>query len=154
MSVNFRYSTGFGKDFHNAGIREWGGKMHDDLLDAVDWAVAERIADPRRVAVMGASYGGYATLVGLTATPDRFACGVDMVGISNLVTWLETLPPYWTPWIQAYKDRIGDHTTPEGREFLRQRSPLTRVDTGPPPPRGARISVPPIMVTKSQSSYQ
>jgi dipeptidyl aminopeptidase/acylaminoacyl peptidase len=76
---------------------------------------------------MGASYGGYATLVGLTRTPDTFACGVDMVGISNLITWLNTLPPYWTPLIQAYKDRIGDHTTAEGREFLRQRSPLTHV---------------------------
>jgi dipeptidyl aminopeptidase/acylaminoacyl peptidase len=127
LSVNFRYSTGFGKDFHNAGVKEWGGKMHDDLLDAVQWAVTQKIADPRRIAVMGASYGGYATLVGLTFTPDTFACGVDMVGISNLVTWLETLPPYWTPLIQAYKDRIGDHTTAEGREFLRQRSPLTHV---------------------------
>ncbi|MCA9172762.1 MAG: S9 family peptidase, partial [Planctomycetales bacterium] len=127
LSVNFRYSTGFGKNFHNAGAREWGAKMHDDLLDAVDWAVDETIADPKRVAIMGASYGGYATLVGLTFTPDKFACGVDMVGISNLESWLNTLPPYWAPWIQAYKDRIGDHTTPEGREFLRQRSPLTHV---------------------------
>jgi dipeptidyl aminopeptidase/acylaminoacyl peptidase len=127
LSVNFRYSTGFGKAFHNAGIREWGGKMHDDLLDAVDWAVAQKIADPKRVAIMGASYGGYATLVGLAFTPERFACGVDMVGVSNLETWLNTLPPYWAPWIQAYKDRIGDPTTPEGRAFLRQRSPLTHV---------------------------
>ena len=128
LSVNFRYSVGFGKEFHNAGIREWGAKMHDDLIDAVDWAVAQKIADPKRVAIMGASYGGYATLVGLTFTPDKFACGVDMVGISNLVTWLNTLPAYWQPIIQAYKDRIGDHMTPEGREFLRSRSPLTYVD--------------------------
>jgi dipeptidyl aminopeptidase/acylaminoacyl peptidase len=127
LSVNFRFSTGFGKEFHNAGAREWGAKMHDDLLDAVDWAVGEKIADPQRFAIMGASYGGYATLVGLAFTPDKFACGVDMVGISNLETWLNTLPPYWAPWLQAYKDRIGDHTTPEGREFLRQRSPLTHV---------------------------
>jgi dipeptidyl aminopeptidase/acylaminoacyl peptidase len=127
LSVNFRYSTGFGKAFFNAGTREWAGKMHDDLIDAVDWAIARKIADPDRVAIMGASYGGYATLVGLTFTPEKFACGVDMVGISNLETWLNTLPPYWGPWIQAYKDRIGDHTTPEGREFLRQRSPLTHV---------------------------
>lgn len=128
LSVNFRYSTGFGKEFHNAGARQWAGKMHDDLLDAVDWAVAERIADPEKIAIMGASYGGYATLVGLTFTPERFACGVDMVGISNLVTWLQTIPAYWTPLIQAYKDRIGDHTTPEGREFLLARSPLRYAD--------------------------
>jgi dipeptidyl aminopeptidase/acylaminoacyl peptidase len=127
LSVNFRNSTGFGKAFFNAGTREWGAKMHDDLLDAVDWAVAQKIADPGRVAIMGASYGGYATLVGLTFTPDTFACGVDMVGISNLETWLNTLPPYLAPFIQAYKDRIGDPTTPEGRAFLRQRSPLTHV---------------------------
>jgi dipeptidyl aminopeptidase/acylaminoacyl peptidase len=76
---------------------------------------------------MGASYGGYATLVGLTFTPDKFACGVDVVGISNLETWLNTMPPYRAAWIQAYKGRIGDHTTPEGRAFLRQRSPLTHV---------------------------
>jgi dipeptidyl aminopeptidase/acylaminoacyl peptidase len=128
LSVNFRYSLGFGKDFHNAGVRQWGAKMHDDLLDAVDWAVAQKIADPKRVGIMGASYGGYATLVGLTFTPERFACGVDMVGISNLVTWLNTLPAYWQPVIQAYKDRIGDHTTPEGREFLLSRSPLNYVE--------------------------
>jgi dipeptidyl aminopeptidase/acylaminoacyl peptidase len=125
LSVNFRYSTGFGKSFHNAGIRQWGAKMHDDLVDGVQWAVAERIADPGRVAIMGASYGGYATLVGLTFTPDTFACGVDMVGVSNLVTWLENLPAYRAPYLQAHKDRIGDHTTEEGRAFLRLRSPLT-----------------------------
>jgi dipeptidyl aminopeptidase/acylaminoacyl peptidase len=114
LERQLRYSTGFGKAFHNAGIREWGGKLHDDLIPARrDWAVAQKIADPQRVAIMGASYGGYATLVGLTFTPDKFACGVDMVGISNLQTWLSTLPPYWEPWRQAYKDRIGDHTTPE-----------------------------------------
>jgi dipeptidyl aminopeptidase/acylaminoacyl peptidase len=127
LSVNFRGSTGFGKDFFNASTKQWAGKMHDDLLDAVDWAVAEKIADAERVAIMGASYGGYAALVGLTFTPERFACGVDMVGISNLETWLNTLPAYWAPWSQAYKDRIGDHTTAEGRALLRQRSPLTHV---------------------------
>jgi dipeptidyl aminopeptidase/acylaminoacyl peptidase len=128
LSVNFRNSTGFGKDFYNAGVRQWGAKMHDDLLDGVAWAVAQKIADPKRVAIMGASYGGYATLVGLTFTPEIFACGVDMVGVSNLETWLSTLPPYLAAWAQAYKDRIGDHTTPEGRAFLRQRSPLTYVE--------------------------
>ena len=88
LAVNYRGSTGFGKKFLNAGNREWAGKMHDDLLDAVDWAIQEKIADPDKVAIMGGSYGGYATLVGLTLTPDKFACGVDIVGPSNLLTLL------------------------------------------------------------------
>jgi dipeptidyl aminopeptidase/acylaminoacyl peptidase len=128
LSVNYRGSTGFGKKFLNAGNKEWAGKMHDDLLDAVEWAVKEKVADPDRVAIMGGSYGGYATLVGMTFTPDRFACGVDIVGPSNLVTLLNTIPPYWAPAVQQFKDRVGDHTTDEGRKFLAERSPLTRVD--------------------------
>lgn len=128
LSVNFRGSTGFGKEFLNAGNREWAAKMHDDLIDAVNWAVSEKIADPERVAIMGGSYGGYATLVGLTFTPDVFACGVDIVGPSNIVTLLETIPPYWAPAVRMFKDRVGDHTTPEGRAFLEERSPLTHVD--------------------------
>ena len=128
LSVNFRGSTGFGKSFVNAGNMEWAGKMHNDLIDAVDWAVAEGIADPQRVAIMGGSYGGYATLVGLTYTPDKFACGVDIVGPSNIVTLLNTIPPYWAPAIKMFKDRVGDHTTPEGQAFLHERSPLTHVE--------------------------
>ena len=128
LSVNFRGSTGFGKKFLNAGNKEWAGKMHDDLLDAVDWAVKEKIAQPDKVAIMGGSYGGYATLVGLTFTPDRFACGVDIVGPSNIVTLLKTVPPYWQPMVQLFKDRVGDWTSDEGRKFLEDRSPLTRVD--------------------------
>jgi dipeptidyl aminopeptidase/acylaminoacyl peptidase len=128
LSVNFRGSTGFGKAFVNAGNKEWGKKMHDDLLDAVDWAVQNRIADSDRVAIMGGSYGGYATLAGLTLTPDRFACGVDIVGPSNIVTLLNTVPPYWAPMIQLFKDRVGDHTTEEGRKALNLVSPLSHVD--------------------------
>ena len=128
LSVNFRGSTGFGKEFINAGNKEWAGKMHDDLIDAVDWAVKSRVADPDRVAIMGGSYGGYATLVGMTMTPDKFACGVDIVGPSNIVTLLKTIPPYWAPMIQMFKDRVGDHTTEEGREFLNRLSPLSHVD--------------------------
>jgi dipeptidyl aminopeptidase/acylaminoacyl peptidase len=127
LSVNFRGSTGFGKKFLNAGNREWAGKMHDDLIDAVDWAIKEKIAEPKKVAIMGGSYGGYATLVGLTFTPEKFACGVDIVGPSNIVTLLKTIPPYWAPAIQLFKDRVGDHTTKEGRKFLEERSPLTHV---------------------------
>jgi dipeptidyl aminopeptidase/acylaminoacyl peptidase len=112
----------------NAGNREWGGKMHDDLIDAVNWAVGERIADTARVAIMGGSYGGYATLAGLTFTPDVFAAGVDIVGPSNLVTLLNTVPPYWKPQIELFTTRVGDHRTEEGRKFLESRSPLTFVD--------------------------
>lgn len=128
LSVNFRGSTGFGKGFLNAGNREWAGKMHDDLLDAVAWAVEQKIADRRRVAIMGGSYGGYATLVGLTFSPDVFACGVDIVGPSNILTLLSTIPPYWQPMVQMFKDRVGDFSTREGKEFLEQRSPLSHVD--------------------------
>ncbi len=128
LSVNYRGSTGLGKNFTNAGNKEWAAKMHDDLLDAVDWAVKEKIADPARVAIMGGSYGGYATLVGLTFTPDRFACGVDIVGPSNLLTLLSTIPAYWAPAMQLFKDRVGDPTTDEGKAFLNERSPLGRVD--------------------------
>jgi dipeptidyl aminopeptidase/acylaminoacyl peptidase len=128
LSVNFRASTGLGKAFINAGDREWGAKMHDDLIDAVDWAIEAGIADPERVAIMGGSYGGYATLAGLTFTPDKFACGVDIVGPSNLVTLLETIPPYWKPQMALLTTRVGDHQTEEGRAFLSARSPLTYAD--------------------------
>jgi dipeptidyl aminopeptidase/acylaminoacyl peptidase len=127
LSVNYRGSTGFGKKFLNAGNREWAGKMHDDLIDAVDWAIKKKIADPKKVAIMGGSYGGYATLVGLTFTPDKFTCGVDIVGPSNLQTLLKTIPPYWAPVMQLFKDRVGDYTTEEGKKFLEERSPLTHV---------------------------
>ncbi len=129
LSTNFRGSTGLGKDFTNAGDLEWGAAMHDDLIDAVNWAVDEGIADPDRVAIMGGSYGGYATLVGMTMTPDVFAAGVDIVGPSNLTTLLNTVPPYWEPIINLFKTRVGDHTTEEGRAFLAERSPLTYVDS-------------------------
>ncbi len=125
VSVNFRGSWGFGKAFVNAGNREWAGKMHDDLLDVVDWAVETGIADRDRIAIMGVSYGGYATLVGLTFTPDVFACGVDVVGPSNLNTLLDTVPPYWEPEIAMFRTRVGDNSTEAGRKFLAERSPLT-----------------------------
>lgn len=128
LSVNFRASTGFGKAFTNAGDKEWGGKMHEDLIDAVEWAIQTGIADPLRVAILGGSYGGYAVLAGLTFTPERFACGVDVVGPSNLVTLLQTIPPYWEPEIELFTTRVGDHRTDEGRAFLTSRSPLTYAD--------------------------
>ena len=128
LSVNFRGSTGFGKEFINAGNGEWAGKMHDDLIDAVNWAVREKITQRDQVAIMGGSYGGYATLVGLTFTPDTFVCGVDIVGPSNLVTLLQNVPPYWVPILPMMKDRVGDWTTEEGQKSLLAKSPLARVD--------------------------
>jgi dipeptidyl aminopeptidase/acylaminoacyl peptidase len=128
LSVNYRGSTGFGKKFINAGDHEWARNMHNDLLDAVDWAVKEKIAQPGKVAIYGGSYGGYATLVGLTFTPDRFACGVDIVGPSNLFTLLNSIPPYWKSFFEDMVRRIGDPRTAEGRELLKQRSPLTFAD--------------------------
>ena len=126
LSVNFRGSTGFGKSFISAGDREWSGKMHDDLIDAVEWAIDAGIAERDKIAIMGGSYGGYATLVGLTFTPEVFACGIDIVGPSNLETLLETIPPYWEPLVKQFHERMGDPTTPEGQQFLKDISPLYR----------------------------
>jgi dipeptidyl aminopeptidase/acylaminoacyl peptidase len=128
LAVNYRGSTGFGKSFINKADGEWAGRMHDDLLDAVSWAVRERIADPQRVAIMGGSYGGYATLVGLTMTPDVFACGVDIVGPSSLLTLMENIPEYWYPFLPQLTTRVGDPSTEEGRAALLKRSPLTYAD--------------------------
>ena len=128
LSVNFRASAGFGKKFLNAGDREWAGKMHEDLLDAVKWAVDAKVADSKKVAIMGGSYGGYATLTGLTYTPDVFACGVDIVGPANLVTLLNSIPPYWSAIFADFVQRIGDPRTEEGRNFLTSRSPLSKAD--------------------------
>jgi dipeptidyl aminopeptidase/acylaminoacyl peptidase len=128
LSVNYRGSSGFGKEFINAANGEWSGKMHDDLLDAVQWAIDEKIAQADKVAIMGGSYGGYATLVGLTFTPDVFACGVDIVGPSSLVTLLQNVPEYWMPFMPVMKIRVGDVDTEEGRAELLKRSPLEFVD--------------------------
>ncbi|EGO96647.1 MULTISPECIES: S9 family peptidase [unclassified Acidiphilium] len=124
LSVNFRASTGFGKAFLNAGDREWGRAMDDDLLDAVDWAIGQGIADPSRIAIMGGSYGGYATLAAMTRNPERYACGVDIVGPSNLETLLATIPPYWEAGRSIFTRALGDPATPEGAALLRERSPV------------------------------
>jgi dipeptidyl aminopeptidase/acylaminoacyl peptidase len=128
LSTNFRSSTGFGKKFISAGDLQWGTTMQDDLLDAVDWAVGRGVTSRDKVAIMGGSYGGYATLAGLAFTPDKFACGVDIVGPSNLNTLLKTIPPYWEAGkVQFYK-RMGDPTTAEGLALLKERSPLYKAD--------------------------
>jgi dipeptidyl aminopeptidase/acylaminoacyl peptidase len=125
VQVNYRGSTGYGKSFVSAGDREWGAKMHDDLLDAVQYVVDQGWADPKKVAIYGGSYGGYAALVGAAFTPDVFCCAVDIVGPSNLQTLLETVPPYWKPVIAQLYRRVGNPET--DKEFLWSRSPLSRV---------------------------
>lgn len=128
LQVNFRASTGFGKDFYNAGNKEWAGAMHNDLIDAKKWAVERGITTDGHVAIMGGSYGGYATLTGLTFTPEAFACGVDIVGPSNLVTLLDSIPPYWESFRQIFYEAVGNPTTKEGLALLKARSPITHVD--------------------------
>lgn len=125
LQVNYRGSTGYGKDFTNAGDKEWGGKMHQDLVDAVRWAVEQGVADPDRVAIYGGSYGGYAALVGATFTPDLFCCAVDIVGPSNLLTFIDSIPPYWSTYLEVLYQRVGNPETE--REFLESRSPINRV---------------------------
>jgi dipeptidyl aminopeptidase/acylaminoacyl peptidase len=125
VQVNYRGSTGYGKAFVNAGDREWGGKMQDDLTDAVAYVIGQGWADPARVAIYGGSYGGYAALAGATFTPDVFCCAVDIVGPSNLKTLIETIPPYWAPMIAQFHRRVGDPA--QDADFLWSRSPLSRV---------------------------
>jgi dipeptidyl aminopeptidase/acylaminoacyl peptidase len=126
LQVNFRGSTGYGKSFVTAGDREWGGKMQDDLTDAVRFAVEQGWADPARIAIFGGSYGGYAALAGATFTPDLYCCAVDIVGPSSLKTLIETVPPYWAPMISQFHRRVGDPAVDEA--FLWSRSPLSRAD--------------------------
>ena len=126
LQVNFRGSTGYGKAFVNAGDREWGAKMQDDLTDTVRYAIAQGWSDPNLVAIYGGSYGGYAALAGATFTPEVYCCAVDIVGPSNLKTLIETVPPYWAPMIAQFHRRVGD---PEkDAPFLWSRSPLSRAD--------------------------
>jgi dipeptidyl aminopeptidase/acylaminoacyl peptidase len=124
LSPNFRASTGFGKKFIAAGNLQWGGAMQNDIDDAMDWAVGRGIATRDKVAIMGGSYGGYATLAGMAFTPDRFTCGVSIVGPSNLQTLLKTIPPYWEAGRAQFHSRMGNPTTEDGRKFLDRISPL------------------------------
>jgi len=128
IQPNFRGSTGYGKKFLDAGNKEWGQKMQDDVTWAAKYLIAEGIADPKRVGIMGGSYGGYATLAGVTFTPDVYAAGVSIVGPSNLITLLESIPPYWEPIRKLFYERMGDPNTPEGKAQLLRQSPLTSAD--------------------------
>jgi dipeptidyl aminopeptidase/acylaminoacyl peptidase len=125
LQPNFRGSTGFGKAFLNAGNREWGtGAMQHDITDGVQWLIEQGLADPGRVAIMGGSYGGFATLAGVTFTPELYAAGVSIVGPSSILTLLESIPPYWEPMRQLFAVRVGDMGDPEDLEMLRSQSPL------------------------------
>jgi dipeptidyl aminopeptidase/acylaminoacyl peptidase len=127
LLVNFRGSTGFGKKFINAGNLQWGvGAMQHDLTDSVKWAIKEGYADPKKVAIMGGSYGGYATLAGLTFTPELYVCGVDIVGPSNIKTLFQAIPPYWTPMVTMFKKSVGDVLADD--QFNKKISPLFHVD--------------------------
>jgi dipeptidyl aminopeptidase/acylaminoacyl peptidase len=128
LQVNYRASTGYGKKFLNAGNKQWGLKMHDDLIDAVEWAVREGIADPKRVAIYGGSYGGYAALAGVTFTPDTFACAVDIVGPSNLKTLVNSIPPYWKPLRSTFDVRMGNVDDPNDADLIKNASPLFKAD--------------------------
>lgn len=129
LQVNYRGSSGYGRAFRELAIGQYAGTMHDDLLDAVQWAVRTGVADARRVAIYGGSYGGYAALVGMTFTPDVFACGVAIVAISNLVTFYETVPPYWKLSVMPlFHKYVGDPTVAEDRRRLEAKSPLFKAD--------------------------
>ena len=126
LQVNYRGSTGYGKEFTNAGDKEWGGRMQDDITDGAEWLVGEGIADPQRLGIYGGSYGGFAVLSALTKTPTLFKCGVDIVGPSNLITFQNTIPPYWEPVRPLMYKRIGHPE--DDRELLEERSPLNHID--------------------------
>lgn len=128
LQPNYRGSTGYGKKFLYSANRQWGLKMHDDLIDAVKWAVAQGYADPKKIAVFGGSYGGYAALAAATFTPDAFACNVDIVGPSNLKTLIGSIPPYWKPMRAVFDVRMGNVDDPKDAELIRNASPLFKAD--------------------------
>ncbi|MGH8779223.1 alpha/beta fold hydrolase [Paraburkholderia sp.] len=128
LQINFRGSTGYGRAFWEASFGQWGRAMQNDIDDAVDWLVSQGIADPARVGIYGVSYGGYATLAGVAFTPDRYAAAVDYVGVSNLFTLLESMPPYWQPLRDMMYEMIGDPRTEAGRQTLHDASPLFFAD--------------------------
>jgi dipeptidyl aminopeptidase/acylaminoacyl peptidase len=126
MQMNFRGSTGYGRKFWEAGFKEWGGKMQDDITDGVHWLIRHGIADPERVAIYGASYGGFAVLEGLVKTPDLYAAGVDYVGVSNLFTFFKTIPPYWAPYLEMMYEMVGH---PEkDKDWFQEHSPALNAD--------------------------
>lgn len=126
LQINFRGSTGYGRKFWEASFKQWGQTMQQDITDGVNWLIGQGIADPKRVGIYGASYGGYATLAGLTLTPDLYACGVDYVGVSNMFTFMNTIPPYWKPLMDMFHEMVGDPK--KDSVMLRSVSPVYQVD--------------------------
>ncbi len=126
LQVNFRGSVGYGRKFWEASFKQWGKSMQNDLSDGVMWLVEQGIADSKRVAIYGGSYGGYATLAGLTMTPDLYACGVDYVGVSNLFTFMKTIPPYWKPYLEMMYEMVGNPET--DKVLMTESSPVFNVD--------------------------
>jgi dipeptidyl aminopeptidase/acylaminoacyl peptidase len=129
LQINFRGSTGYGRHFQKLAIGEFAGKMQDDLLDGVQWAIDKGIADPDRIAIAGASYGGYATLVGLSFTPDTFACGIDIFGPTDLSKLVEDFPPYWKFEMDQWHRYVGDPGRSEDRLIMQSKSPLFKVES-------------------------
>jgi dipeptidyl aminopeptidase/acylaminoacyl peptidase len=128
MTINFRASTGFGKALTNAGDLEWGGKIIEDQVEAVQWCIEKGIADKHKIAIMGGSFGGFSVLAGLTFYPDLYACGVDLVGVSNLMTFMETIPPYWKTEMELLYKRVGDPRSEEGKALLKKHSPVNYIE--------------------------
>jgi len=128
LMVNFLGSTGYGKQHLYAGNKQWGLKMHDDLVDSVEWAVKSGVADPKKVAIFGGSYGGYAALAGVTFTHELFACAVDIVGPSDLKTLVQSIPPYWKPMRSIFDVRTGNIDDPKDEELLKAASPLCKAN--------------------------
>jgi len=128
LQMNFRGSTGYGREFWEASFREWGKKMQDDITDGVNWLIESGIADKDRVAIYGGSYGGYATLAGLAFTPDLYACGIDYVGVSNLFTFMGTIPPYWEPFKKMMYEMVGDPNSEADSLMMREASPVFHAD--------------------------
>ncbi len=135
LQMNFRGSTGYGREFWEASFKQWGRKMQDDVTDGVEWLIRQCIADPKRIAIYGGSYGGYATLAGVTFTPDLYVCGIDYVGVANMFTFMKTIPPYWEPFRQELYETVGDPVKDE--PLLEEVSPVFHVD---------RIKVPMLVV--------
>jgi dipeptidyl aminopeptidase/acylaminoacyl peptidase len=126
LQMNFRGSTGYGRKFWEASFKQWGKTMQNDVSDGVAWLVKDGIADPKRVAIYGGSYGGYATLAGITFTPDLYACAVDYVGVSNLFTFMNTVPPYWEPFKKMMYEMVGDPK--QDSLLMREASPVFHAD--------------------------
>lgn len=124
LQMNFRGSTGYGRDFMERSFKQWGQAMQDDITDGVDWLIKQGIADPSKVAIYGGSYGGYATLAGITKTPDLYACAIDYVGVSNLFTFMNTIPPYWEPFKKMMYEMVGDPGNAADSIMLRDNSPV------------------------------